>query len=205
MGATGEGGAVPGASCPRARSPRTAKPGGFGVSKVLCSLLTPLPPLCAANCLPLEVGQRPQEASEDTQNLSRGPKTRARWAGGTSCLPLTSPASTAEGQAWWKVRSRRAGLCRRRGWREPLLVWGAVRTRAGEAQRLEAEVLKSLPLVGFHPLLSSDRNTEGRKKTLRSWGIYSTSPCLLTLKRYTFCKSNIHTGVFHLSTLDGLL
>lgn len=100
MGATGEGGAVPGASCPRARSPRTAKPGGFGVSKVLCSLLTPLPPLCAANCLPLEVGQRPQEASEDTQNLSRGPKTRARWAGGTSCLPLTSPASTAEGQAW---------------------------------------------------------------------------------------------------------
>lgn len=94
MGAMGEGEAVP-----RAWGPGTAKPGGFGVSEVLFSLLSPFPPLCAAHYLPLEMGQQPQGASEDTEDLSTGPKTRARWAGGKSCLPLPTPMSTAGGQA----------------------------------------------------------------------------------------------------------
>lgn len=87
--------------------------------------LSPAPPfqrLCATDCLPLGFGQLPQEASEDTEDLSTEPETRARQEGGKSACPLPSPMSTMGGQAGLQGGRERGGSLGSVG-RVPVYPW----------------------------------------------------------------------------------
>ena len=64
-----------------------------------CSPCSPLSHLFVPlTACPWRWGSNPS-GPQRTQDLSTGRKTRARWAGGKSCLPLPTPMSAAGGQA----------------------------------------------------------------------------------------------------------